>query len=150
MYIHLKSSYFKWIYTMEYLYIFFIIREVILIDNFRLKELFINPLPKYGIFIGMLIWCIGFLLIVSKKLWKKCVWLCKSINRNNKYYRIDILNIIVLSVNSKGYYSVLWNSFEYLYKLVLFLDIVPNFLFLFCKKILYFNFSEYITVHEKW
>lgn len=70
-----KYNYWKNLYGCKYyaipIYIFFIIREVILIDNFRLKELFINPLPKYGIFIGMLIWCIGFLLIVSKKTVKK-------------------------------------------------------------------------------
>jgi len=53
------------------LYMFLLLRELVVIDSFSLKEMIIAPFPKYVVFIGLLIWICLFCSIVTKKTVKR-------------------------------------------------------------------------------
>lgn len=52
-------------------YLIVILRELICSDGFSLSKMIINPFPEYMVFIGMIIWVMGFCLVVTKKTVKR-------------------------------------------------------------------------------
>ena len=44
-----------------------ILREVVNVRKFRLEEVFLNPIPKYSIFWGLIIWMMFYCIFVTKR-----------------------------------------------------------------------------------
>lgn len=65
-------------------YTILLLRELVVIDSFNLKELFITPFPKYVVSIGLLIWICLFCSIVTQK----------TVERNAFDYAKALLEII--------------------------------------------------------
>ena len=65
-------------------YAILLLRELIVIDSFSLKEMLIAPFPKYVVLVGLLIWICLFCSIVTKK----------TVKRNAFDYAKTLLEII--------------------------------------------------------
>ena len=65
-------------------YVFLLLRELVVINSFSLKEMIIAPFPKYVVLIGLLIWICLFCSIVTKK----------TVKRNAFDYARTLLEII--------------------------------------------------------
>ena len=50
------------------MYVVLIIKEFFSIEEFQLEEVFLNPLPKYSIFWGLIIWTMIYCIFVTKKI----------------------------------------------------------------------------------
>ena len=50
------------------MYVILIIKEFFSIEEFQLEEVFLNPLPKYSIFWGLIIWTMIYCIFVTKKI----------------------------------------------------------------------------------
>lgn len=48
-------------------YIIVLVREMVIIENFHLKEVVLSPFPKYCVVLGLFIWTLLFCLIVTRK-----------------------------------------------------------------------------------
>lgn len=66
------------------LYAILLLREFMVIDSFSLKEMIVTPFPKYGVFIGLLIWICVFCSVVT----------AKTVKRNAFDYARALLEII--------------------------------------------------------
>lgn len=60
------------------------LRELVIVDSFNLKEMIVAPFPKYVVIIGLLIWIGLFCSIVTKK----------TVKRNAFDYAKALLEII--------------------------------------------------------
>ena len=65
-------------------YAILLLRELVVIDSFSLKEILIAPFPKYVVLVGLLIWICLFCSIVTKK----------TVKRNAFDYAKTLLEII--------------------------------------------------------
>lgn len=48
-------------------YVFLILREIYLMDKFAIIEIIENPIPKYSVFCGVLLWMVLYCAVVTKK-----------------------------------------------------------------------------------
>ena len=70
-----KYNFWRNLYGCKFLsivtYLVLILREFIIIDSFNLKEMIVEPFPKYIVFGGLFIWMLLFCSIVTKKTVKR-------------------------------------------------------------------------------